>query len=152
MQDTEKIWHAALGELELQMTKSTFNTWIKPTVVVSWDRDTVVLGAPNGYIKDWLQNRLHTPIQRTLSGIAGHDIDVEFIVWTEEQNIEQLEELPLLKTASSTVTTNSFRHNNSIRNGNGHMPLNPCPSIPDIRLKHLLSGPATGWRTQRLWP
>ena len=38
----------------------------------------VVLGTPNEYVKDWLENRLHTPIRRTLSGITGHPVEVEF--------------------------------------------------------------------------
>ena len=87
MQDAQTVWNAALGELELQMTKATFNTWLKPTSVVSWQENDFVLGAPNGYIKDWLENRLHTPIERTLSGIIGHPVNVQFVVWAEEQDV-----------------------------------------------------------------
>ena len=71
MHSAQQVWQAALGELELQMTRATFNTWIKPVSAVSWDKDTFVLGTPNGYIKDWLENRLCTPIARTLTGIIG---------------------------------------------------------------------------------
>ena len=41
-------------------------------------RTHVVLGTPNEYVKDWLENRLYTPIVRTLSGIAGHPVEVGF--------------------------------------------------------------------------
>ena len=81
-------WQAALSELELQMTKATFATWVKPTELLAWEskgesssgsaRTRVVLGTPNEYVKDWLENRLHTPIVRTLSGIAGHPVEVGF--------------------------------------------------------------------------
>ena len=87
MQTSDRIWQSALGELEMQFTKATFNTWVKPVKPVSWDQDTFVLGTPNSYIKDWLENRLHVPIQRTLSGIVGEPIDVQFIVWPQEQSL-----------------------------------------------------------------
>ena len=96
MENADKVWQAALGELELQMTRATFNTWLKSTKVVSWDHENFVLGVPNGYIKDWLENRLYTPIQRTVSGILDRTIDVQFIVWPDEQDIEYADDLPLL--------------------------------------------------------
>jgi chromosomal replication initiator protein len=80
-------WQAALSELELQMTKATFNTWLKPVRLLAWEsngdsdaRTRVVLSTPNEYVKDWLENRLCTPIRRTLSGIAGNAVELEFEV------------------------------------------------------------------------
>jgi chromosomal replication initiator protein len=123
MQSAQRVWQAALGELELQMTRATFNTWIKPVSAVSWDRDTFVLGTPNGYIKDWLENRLYAPIQRTLSGILDQQkLDVQFIVWAEEHGIERTEMLPLIHTTAET--SNNGRHQ-SPANGNGYLPLTP---------------------------
>jgi hypothetical protein len=34
------IWQAALGELQLQMTRGTFNTWLKPTRVIGYENGT----------------------------------------------------------------------------------------------------------------
>jgi chromosomal replication initiator protein len=126
MESAEKIWQAAAGELELQMTRATFNTWIRPTTVISWDRENFVLGVPNGYIKDWLENRLYTPIQRTLSGILGQPVNVQFIVWSEELADEQLDDLPLLTKgpASNFYQGRANNHNHSISH-NGHTALNP---------------------------
>ncbi|MBC8444733.1 MAG: chromosomal replication initiator protein DnaA [Chloroflexi bacterium] len=143
MQDMQKVWQAAMGELELQMTKSTFNTWVKPTTIVSHQDDTIVLGAPNGYIKDWLDNRLCVPIQRTLSGILGRQVEVQFIVWAQEQEIEQTAGLPLLSTDDDPARAeNAERTYRSAGNGNGHMPLNPGYTFdrfvvgPSNRLAH----------------
>jgi chromosomal replication initiator protein len=123
MQSAQRVWQAALGELELQMTRATFNTWIKPVSAISWERDTFVLGTPNGYIKDWLENRLYAPIQRTLSGIVDHQqLDVQFVVWADEHDVEQPETLPLLH---STAGSGNAVHRNPPANGNGHLPLTP---------------------------
>ncbi len=129
MENANKVWQAALGELELQMTRATFNTWLKPTKVVAYDQDNLVLGVPNGYIKDWLENRLYTPIQRTVSGILAKPIDVQFIVWPDEQGIEQTDDLPLLNNENTTHTDlmqpGPANGNGHKTNGNGHASLNP---------------------------
>jgi chromosomal replication initiator protein len=141
MQHAESIWNAALGELELQMTKATFNTWVKPTTVVSWQEDNFVLGAPNGYIKDWLENRLHTPIQRTLTGILGQPVNVQFVVWAEEQDIDEPNTLPLLTPADTADEPQPLRQGTQPV-ANGHMPLNPRYTFetfvvgPSNRLPH----------------
>ena len=90
------LWQSALSELELQMTKATFDTWLRPARLLAWESaesdasengsTRVVLGVPNGYVKDWLENRLLTPIQRTLRGIAGRPVEITFQVdGTQEQ-------------------------------------------------------------------
>ena len=88
------MWRAALSELELQMTNATFSTWLRPARLLVWEsrgddngstRTRVVLGTPNEYVKDWLENRLQTPIVRTLSGIVGHPVEVEFELYEQTQ-------------------------------------------------------------------
>lgn len=75
--ENQKTWSAALGELELQMTRATFNTWIKPMRIGSLQRQdgsaTVTLLCANHYIKDWNEHRLLSPIARTLAGILQID-------------------------------------------------------------------------------
>jgi len=78
--NAEQAWQAALGELQLQLTKPTFDTWVKNTHVISWEDRTFVIGAHNGYAKDWLENRLLATIKRTLSSILGETVEVRFIV------------------------------------------------------------------------
>jgi chromosomal replication initiator protein len=80
-----EIWQAALGELQLQMTRETFNTWLKPTRVISYEDGTLIIGVENGYVKEWLGNRLLTTIQRTVTCIVGRTVEVSFIVWSKNK-------------------------------------------------------------------
>jgi chromosomal replication initiator protein len=41
-----------------------------------------VIGVENSYAKDWLDSRLHSTVQRTLSGITGQAASVRFVVQT----------------------------------------------------------------------
>jgi len=74
------IWHAALGELQLQLTKATFDTWVRPTHAIAYTNGAVTVGVPSPYAKEWLENRLHETIQRTVTGIVGETTQVQYIV------------------------------------------------------------------------
>lgn len=74
------IWHATLGELQLQMTKATFDTWVRPTHAIAYADGAMVVGVHSPYAKDWLENRLHTTIQRTVTGIIGRSTEVRYVV------------------------------------------------------------------------
>lgn len=75
----ETAWNATLGELELQMTKATFNTWLKDTRLITTDESEFVIGVRNDYARDWLENRLYGAIVRTLSAIVGSPATVRFV-------------------------------------------------------------------------
>lgn len=77
----EQIWQAALGELQMQMTKATFETWLKRTAVLSYADQELVIACPNQYTQEWLETRLKTTIQRILSGITGQLMRARFEVW-----------------------------------------------------------------------
>ena len=64
--NTDQVWEAALGQLQMQMTQATFDTWVKDTRLVSRDRQTLVVGTKSAFAKDWLENRLLPTINRTV--------------------------------------------------------------------------------------
>jgi chromosomal replication initiator protein len=80
----EAAWKATLGELELQMTRATFNTWLKDARLLACDDSEYVIGVRNDYAKDWLENRLHDTIIRTLAAITGQESGIRFVVWSDE--------------------------------------------------------------------
>src|SRR5689334_17593425 len=77
----EQVWQATLGQLQLEMTKATFETWVQDTSLLTHEDGTFVIGVPNAYAKDWLENRLLNTVKRTLTGLVGHTVEVRFVVW-----------------------------------------------------------------------
>ncbi len=73
-----QIWEAALGALELQVSKANYQTWLKGTVGVSFENDVFVIGTPNAFIMEWLEKRLRHLIKKTLAGIIGHPVEIQF--------------------------------------------------------------------------
>jgi chromosomal replication initiator protein len=80
----QKLWQAALGELQLQMTRATFDTWLRGSRAVSYEAGTLTLHVQHAYAVDWLQNRLMTTIQRVLHRLAGHDVEIIFTTQSPE--------------------------------------------------------------------
>ncbi len=81
-QKGEQYWLAALGELQLQLTKSNYDMWVRDTEFLARDSEsnTFTIGVENSYAKDWLENRLLSTLKRTLTGITGKKADARFVV------------------------------------------------------------------------
>lgn len=78
--DAEHVWQSALGQLQMQMTRATFDTWVKDTRIVAKDDQKLVIGTKSAFAKDWLENRLFTTINRTVSNVLGRPISIQFVV------------------------------------------------------------------------
>lgn len=74
------LWRTALTELELQLTRATFDTWLRDSACVGLaDPTTLTVSVKNNYAVDWLANRLYPVIQRTLYRIFGQELAVQFV-------------------------------------------------------------------------
>jgi chromosomal replication initiator protein len=78
----EQVWQTALGELQMQVTRATFETWVKDTQVLSYEDGEFIVGVHSAFAKDWLENRLLSMIKRTLTKIMGRSVEVSFAVWS----------------------------------------------------------------------
>lgn len=71
-------WDGVLGELKLQMTKPTFDTWLKDTTARR-EGARIVVGVANEQAKDWLDARLRPVIERTVAADGVTDVAFEVI-------------------------------------------------------------------------
>jgi len=62
----DELWQAVLGEIELSISKANFGTWFKNTAILSNKDGRVVIGVPNGFAKEWLENKYNTQIMKAL--------------------------------------------------------------------------------------
>jgi len=76
----EAAWKATLGELELQMSRSTFQSWLADAVLLRVEDGRFVLGVRNEDAVDWLESRLKDTIARTLMAIYGQPVELVFTV------------------------------------------------------------------------
>jgi len=96
------VWSAALGELQLQMTQATFDTWLRDSRFLKFEDGSFVVGVKSGYAKDWLETRLLATIKRTLARLAGRATDIRFVVWTRQP--QRQDTAPLLDIPEPEAT------------------------------------------------
>ncbi len=80
----EDLWQAALGEIELSISKANFITWFKNTCILSAENDKVVIGVPNGFAKEWLENKYNLYILRSLRNAKPEIREVSCVIATPE--------------------------------------------------------------------
>jgi chromosomal replication initiator protein len=81
----KQLWQAALEDLQRNLSRANFETWLRNTQVVEFEDDCATIGAPNTFAVEQLRNKFAVPIQQTLSVIAGRPIAVQFEVIQGEQ-------------------------------------------------------------------
>lgn len=67
----EELWKAVLAEIELSISKANFITWFKNTAILSNKDGRICIGVPNGFAKEWLENKYRSYILRALRNIQG---------------------------------------------------------------------------------
>jgi chromosomal replication initiator protein len=77
--DLPKTWSAALGVLQIGLTKANFETWFKDTTVVSEEDDVFCIGVPNAFAREWLENKYRAQVRDALQHIVGRTVDVRFV-------------------------------------------------------------------------
>jgi chromosomal replication initiator protein len=83
MSDVKGLWQSVLGELEVSVTRAHFVTWLRPTYVISNEEGHVVVGVPNIFNKQWLENKYHGDIKSALAKLDPHIHTVEYRVVTK---------------------------------------------------------------------
>ena len=85
--EAQRIWNDALGQLQLHVTRPNFETWLKHTIGIGMSDGHFVVGAPNAFIAEMLEQRMYSLISRTLESVVRQEIDVRFEVYlnTDEQ-------------------------------------------------------------------
>ena len=74
------IWDAILGELQVRVTRPSFETWLKDTTGISYSGSTLTVGTPSAFAAEMLGNRMYSLISETASGVAKMSVEVKFRV------------------------------------------------------------------------
>ncbi len=80
--DPKEIWQTVLGEIELQISRPNFLTWLKQSELLSRDEKegTALVGLPNNFAKEWVKNRYHKIILGSLRNIDGSIKNISYVV------------------------------------------------------------------------
>ena len=77
----EELWKKALVYIEMNVSDVNFKTWFKDTFIMNIRNNNVVeLGVPNKIVKDWLSQKYHTFILKTLGDLGIEIKNIDYIV------------------------------------------------------------------------
>ena len=94
--NNHEIWQIVLGEIELSISRANFITWFKNTSIVSNKEGRLVIGVPNGFTKEWLENKYNKLIIKSLRNTIENIKGISYVISTSPT--------PTLKTKQKTKT------------------------------------------------
>lgn len=62
----DELWQAVLGELELTLSKASFDTWFKNTFILALENNQVIIGVPNLFTQAWFEKKYNELIIKIL--------------------------------------------------------------------------------------
>ena len=97
-----QAWQAVVGQLQMEMPKATFDTWVRDARFMKFEQITFVVGLKNAYARDWVENRLTSTISRNLTGIMNQAVDLQFVIAQPDERLnghypEEAEPVPVVE-------------------------------------------------------
>jgi chromosomal replication initiator protein len=87
--DTKQLWKNCLAEIETELSKANFSTWFKNTCILKEESGVVFVGVPNEFVRDWLKNKYHNLITKTMANIFPNMRAVEYSITKTEPNKQE---------------------------------------------------------------
>lgn len=87
--ELKQLWDNALSEIEISVSRPNFLTWFKNTHIAKKEDGVVHVGVPNEFVKEWLCNKYHKFILKSLRELSSDVRGVEYIVAPQEIDREE---------------------------------------------------------------
>lgn len=90
------IWRAVLGQLELQVSRPVFDTWLSGTRGTALDESVLLVEAPNSFVVESIEKRMYQTVLKSVQSVAAQILDVRFYVTAIEETPMSALETPVL--------------------------------------------------------
>ncbi len=136
--NASQAWQAALGQLQMQMPQSSYDTWVKDTGVVDYKDQKFVIGVKNAYVRDWLESRLSSTVSQVLAGIMGASQEIRFVVVNQQDTPLLIDENEDEEPSGDTAPLRAVEDQDSVATYqiNGRYTFNNFVVGPSNRLAH----------------
>ncbi len=76
----EELWQVVLSEIELQISKPNFVTWLKNSRLIETEDGSVMVALPNHFAKEWVEAKYSKLILGTVRNHDGSVRKIDYIV------------------------------------------------------------------------
>ena len=74
------MWQSTLGEMQIQLSRANFATWLKNSHLIDKRDDTLVVALPNTFTKTWVEDKYQKNILGIIRNLDGSVKKLEFVV------------------------------------------------------------------------
>jgi hypothetical protein len=122
--DRSVLWQSILEQLQQELPRASFDTWVRDTQVLSFKNHVLVICARNSYTCDWLTTRLQEQVTRLANDMDASITNVQFVVDEIDQQDNELSgetdtaESPDSENASTNFTAevvDATQYENEVR-------------------------------------
>ena len=78
--EKQELWQAVLAKIELTLSRPSFLTWFHGTGITEINAGAATICVPNGFVREWLQNKYHKVILHALREINTDIKEVAYII------------------------------------------------------------------------
>ncbi|MBK8618405.1 MAG: chromosomal replication initiator protein DnaA [Anaerolineales bacterium] len=108
--NAEQAWQSVLAQLQMEMPRASYDTWVRDTRPVSYDNGIITVGVSNAYARDWLESRLSSTVSRLLIGILNSNVSVDFVVSQADEGDSTTDLEPAAASIEITAPEPKQRH------------------------------------------
>ena len=74
--ELNQIWQLALSEIEKNLSRPSFETWLKTTKPVSIHDQSILVEVPNEFTRDWMETRYKELIQSIIHKVTSEEYKI----------------------------------------------------------------------------
>jgi len=90
--NNHELWQTTLSEIELLISKANFITWFKNTNIISQKDNRIIVGVPNGFTKEWLENKYNKIVLNALRNVVGRVKGIDYIISSSVKPVREIKE------------------------------------------------------------
>lgn len=81
----DNLWSQVLERLQIELSRPTFETWIKTANAERLENNCLVIITPNPFARNWLQKYYISTIANVVQSILGHPVEIYITVAKGEE-------------------------------------------------------------------
>ena len=116
MQAANPIWAEVQQLLQKNLSKPSFETWIRPAKFNCFENGLLTLITPNNFTSDWLRKNYSETIEKAAEEICGHNVKVVFKSETNINNNSKISDSVSLQNINSQSKSFSINQGNNLIN------------------------------------
>jgi chromosomal replication initiator protein len=79
-----KIWSQCLDSIKEKIPRQSYETWLRPTEILSYTEDAAIIKVPNAFFSEWIEQHYIFHIQEAFHLVTGHTPAITFSVSSEK--------------------------------------------------------------------